>query len=109
MRKIILVNLALVVGISIGYSQTKNSKKEVAKNEVQTKQDVVDNEPLQWFTDLQKANELMQHCILHFYDKESGMFYFTTDEGTEFKSGDACIAAPFTNKYTNSLKCGKSI
>lgn len=29
------------------------------------------------------------------------------DEGTEFKSGDACIAAPFTNKYTNSLKCGK--
>lgn len=29
------------------------------------------------------------------------------DESTEFKSGDACIAAPFTNKYTNSLKCGK--
>jgi cation-transporting ATPase 13A1 len=29
------------------------------------------------------------------------------DEGTEFKSGDACIAAPFTNKYTNSLKCGR--
>jgi cation-transporting ATPase 13A1 len=28
-------------------------------------------------------------------------------ETTEFKSGDACIAAPFTNKYSNSLKCGK--
>lgn len=23
----------------------------------------------------------------------------------EFKSGDACIAAPFTNKFSNSLKC----
>lgn len=31
------------------------------------------------------------------------------NEEVEFKSGDACIAAPFTNKYTNSLKCGKTI
>jgi cation-transporting ATPase 13A1 len=30
-------------------------------------------------------------------------------ETTEFKSGDACIAAPFTNKYSNSLKCGKFV
>lgn len=30
----------------------------------------------------------------------------TTNDHNEFKSGDACIAAPFTNKYSNSLKCG---
>lgn len=30
------------------------------------------------------------------------------EEDTEFKSGDACIAAPFTNKFSNSLKCGKN-
>jgi cation-transporting ATPase 13A1 len=30
-----------------------------------------------------------------------------TEDDTEFKSGDACIAAPFTNKFSNSLKCGK--
>lgn len=29
---------------------------------------------------LQKANELMDYCIRHFKDKESGMFYFTSDE-----------------------------
>ena len=28
------------------------------------------------------------------------------NEVSEFKSGDACIAAPFTNKFSNSLKCG---
>lgn len=28
------------------------------------------------------------------------------NDNSEFKSGDACIAAPFTNKYSNSLKCG---
>ena len=27
----------------------------------------------------------------------------------EFKSGDACIAAPFTNKFSNSLKCVQTI
>lgn len=31
-----------------------------------------------------------------------------TEDDTEFKSGDACIAAPFTNKFSNSLKCGES-
>lgn len=29
---------------------------------------------------LHKAHELMDYCILHFQDKESGMFYFTSDE-----------------------------
>lgn len=29
------------------------------------------------------------------------------EDDVEFKSGDACIAAPFTNKFSNSLKCGK--
>lgn len=29
------------------------------------------------------------------------------EEDTEFKGGDACIAAPFTNKHSNSIKCGK--
>jgi magnesium-transporting ATPase (P-type) len=29
------------------------------------------------------------------------------NQDVEFKSGDACIAAPFTNKSSNSLKCGK--
>ncbi len=31
-------------------------------------------------TYLQKANNLMHYCILHFRDKDSGMFYFTSDE-----------------------------
>ena len=31
---------------------------------------------------LQKANELMQYCILHYQDKKSGMFYFTSDRDT---------------------------
>ena len=31
-------------------------------------------------TYLQKANDLMEYCILHFKDKNSGMFYFTSDE-----------------------------
>jgi len=30
----------------------------------------------------------------------------TINDSSEYKSGDACIAAPFTNKYSNSLKCG---
>lgn len=29
---------------------------------------------------LNKANELMLYCIMHFYDNTSGMFYFTSDE-----------------------------
>lgn len=29
---------------------------------------------------LNKANELMDYCINHFHDKNSGMFYFTSDE-----------------------------
>jgi uncharacterized protein len=29
---------------------------------------------------LTKANELMDHCIVHFQDKISGMFFFTSDE-----------------------------
>jgi uncharacterized protein YyaL (SSP411 family) len=29
---------------------------------------------------LLKANELMTYCIVHFQDKNSGMFYFTSDE-----------------------------
>ena len=32
-----------------------------------------------------------------------------TNDVSEFKSGDACIAAPFTNKYSNSLKCGRRV
>merc|ERR1712150_198578 len=31
------------------------------------------------------------------------------DQEIEFKSGDACIAAPFTNKFTNSLKCVETV
>lgn len=31
-------------------------------------------------TYLHKAHDLMDYCILHFQDKESGMFYFTSDE-----------------------------
>ena len=31
------------------------------------------------------------------------------EDVSEFKTGDACIAAPFTNKYTNSLKCGRTL
>lgn len=31
------------------------------------------------------------------------------NEQVEFKSGDACIAAPFTNKYTNSQKCVETV
>lgn len=31
-------------------------------------------------TYLLKANELMHYCIVHFPDKKSGMFYFTSDE-----------------------------
>lgn len=30
-----------------------------------------------------KANELMQYCITHFQDKNSGMFYFTSDKKNE--------------------------
>lgn len=29
---------------------------------------------------LQKANDLMKYCIQHFMDKNSGMFYFTSDQ-----------------------------
>ncbi len=29
---------------------------------------------------LQKANELINYCIVHFEDKKTGMFYFTSDE-----------------------------
>lgn len=31
------------------------------------------------------------------------------NQDVEFKSGDACIAAPFTNKQTNSLKCVQTV
>jgi len=31
------------------------------------------------------------------------------NQEVEFKSGDACIAAPFTNKFTNSLKCVETV
>lgn len=37
--------------------------------------------------------------------KELSQQTMGTNEVTEFKSGDACIAAPFTNKFSNSLKC----
>jgi thioredoxin-related protein len=58
MRKTILINLVLIAGISIGFSQTKNNNNKEVKQEIQTKQEIADNESLQWFTDLQKANEL---------------------------------------------------
>ena len=29
---------------------------------------------------LNKANELLNYCIIHFHDKNSGMFYFTSDK-----------------------------
>ncbi|MES2591523.1 MAG: thioredoxin domain-containing protein [Bacteroidota bacterium] len=29
---------------------------------------------------LHKAKELMEYCIAHFHDKQSGMFYFTSDQ-----------------------------
>jgi uncharacterized protein YyaL (SSP411 family) len=32
---------------------------------------------------LLKAKELVEYCILHFQDKTSGMFYFTSDENNE--------------------------
>jgi protein disulfide-isomerase len=53
MRKIILIIVITLVATSIGYSQTKNPKKETSIS-----QEIVDNEPLQWFTDVQKANEI---------------------------------------------------
>lgn len=67
------------------------------------------NEPSK---DEKKAEEARKKEVTQKAMKERRMptmAELNTNEDVEFKSGDACIAAPFTNKYTNSIKCVETV
>ena len=44
----------------------------------------------------------MQHMKEEQEKKKNGLI---VQEQIEYKVGDACIAAPFTNKHSNSIRC----
>lgn len=55
--------------------------------------------------EIKKDYRKMMQYMKEEQEKKKNQSMFAGGDSIEYKVGDACIAAPFTNKHSNSIRC----